>query len=83
MSQLIKSIARVLQKLLGNNFINVINGAIILTAFVPLLPVLPAIFLLSLNEALLLVVAGKSLTVPLASNAGLSLYDSHYFPNVF
>ena len=55
--QLINSISRVLQKLL-----RYFNSTIILTSFVPPLPDLPTIFVLNLNEALLLLLAGKSIT---------------------
>ena len=47
-SRLINGISRVLQKLL-----KYFNGTIILTSFVPLFPILPAIFVLNLIEILL------------------------------
>ena len=56
---------RVLQKLL--------NGTLILNFFVPSCPVLPAIFVLNLNEALLLLSAEKSAIAPLSFKKGLSL----------
>ena len=43
-----------------------------LTSFLPSLPVLPAIFVLDFNEALLSL-AAKSIIVPLVSIAGSSL----------
>ena len=56
MSQLINGISRVLQKLL-----RYFNDTIILTIFVPSLPVLPAIFVLIFKKALLLLAEGKSI----------------------
>ena len=67
-SQLINGIARVLQKLL-----KYFNGTLVLTFFLPSSPVLSAIFVLNLDEALLLLSAGKSAIAPLACKNGLSL----------
>ena len=64
-SQLIKGIPRVLQKL-----IKYFNGTIISTFFVPPLAISPVIFCLHLNEALLLSAAAGKLV---ASKNGLSL----------
>ena len=64
-SQLIKGISRVLQKLL-----KYFDGTIISTSFVPPATVLPVIFCLNINKALMLFAAGKSLIVPLASKNG-------------
>ena len=47
------------------------SSTIILTSSVPLLPVLPAIFVLNLKEALLLLLlAGKSIMTPSLFKAG-------------
>ena len=56
-SQLINGISRVLQKLL-----KYFNSILFLTSLLPIFPVLPAIFVLNLNKALLLLLssAGKS-----------------------
>ena len=51
----------------------VFNDTLMLTVLVPSFPVLPAIFALNLNQALLLLLAGKSSIVPLSKN-GSSLY---------
>ena len=66
--KLFKGISRVLQKLL-----KYFNGTITSTSFVPPLAVLPVIFCLNLNEALLLLTAGKLAVAPLASKNGSSL----------
>ena len=58
--QLIKSISKVLQKLL-----KYFNGTIILTFFLPAFPVQPSVFVLNLNQALLLSAAGKSAIAPI------------------
>ena len=60
-SQLINGISRVFQKLL-----KYFNDTIVSTSFVPSSPVLPVIFSLNLNEALLLLSAGKSTLLSLA-----------------
>ena len=65
-SQLIKDISRVLQKLL-----KYFNGTTISTFFVPPAAVLPVIFCLNLNEALLSAV--QKLAIAPALFAGLSL----------
>ena len=65
-SQLINGIVRVLQKLL-----KYFNHTLILTFFVPSFSVLP-IFVLNLNEALLLLSVGKSAITPLAKNGSFS-----------
>ena len=67
-SQLINRISRALQKLL-----KYFNGSLILIFFVPLFYVLPAIFVLNLNKALLLLASGKSEIAPLLFKNGLSL----------
>ena len=67
--QLINSISRVLQKLL-----RYFNSTIILTSFVSPLPDLPNIFVLNLNEALLLLLAGKSM-IALSSLKLVHLYN--------
>ena len=67
-SQLINGISTVLQKLL-----KYFNGAITLKSFSPLFFILPAISVLNLNEALLLLSAGKLAIAPLASKIGSSL----------
>ena len=64
-SQLINGISRVLQKLLKN-----FNRTIVLAAFVPLFPILPVIFCLNLNKALL---PGKLFIAPASVKAGSSL----------
>ena len=46
------------------------SGTILLTFFVPSFSALSAIFVLNLNEALLLSSAGKSVIAPLASKNG-------------
>ena len=61
-SQLLNDISKVLQKLM-----KYFNGTIILIFFVPSFSVLPIIFVLNLNEALLLSSGGKSAIAPLAS----------------
>ena len=66
--ELIEGISSVLQKLL-----RYFNGTIISSFFVPTLPVCPPIYDLNLNELLLLLVAGKSIILPLLSIAGSSL----------
>ena len=67
-SQLINRISRALQKLL-----KYFNGSLILIFFVPLFYILPAIFVLNLNKALLLLSSGKSEIAPLSFKNGLSL----------
>ena len=64
-SKLINGISKVLQKLL-----KYFNGTLTLTFFVPSFYVLPAIFVWHLNEALLLLSAGKSAIAPLAFKNG-------------
>ena len=68
-SQLINCILRVIQKLL-NDF----ASTLLLTFSVPSFAVLPAIFILNLNEALLPLSAGKSVVALLAFKNGSSLY---------
>ena len=67
-SQLINSISMVLQKLL-----KYFNGTITLRSFSPLFFILPAISVCNLNEALLLLSAGKLAIAPSASKIGSSL----------
>ena len=62
-----KGISSVLQKLL-----RYFNGTIISTLFVPPFPVCPVIWCLNLNEALLLLSAGKSIIVSLSIRAVVS-----------
>ena len=66
-SQLIKGISRVFQKMF-----KYFNDSINSTPFFPLLPVMPVIFCLNLNEALLSA-AWKLATVPALVKAGSSL----------
>ena len=63
-SQLFNDISRVFQKLL------IILMVPSLTSFLALFPILTAIFVLDLNEALLLLSTGKSAKAPLASENG-------------
>ena len=56
---------------------------IISSFFVPTLPVCPLIYDLNLNELLLLLVAGKSIILPLLSIAGSSLKYCYKLPDVF
>ena len=67
-SQLINGILKVPQKLL-----KYFNGTIILTFSLPLFPILPVIFGLNSNEALLILPAGKSTIAALAFKYGSSL----------
>ena len=67
-SHLINGISRVLQTLF-----KYFNCTIILTYFVQSFPILPAIFVLSLNETLLLLSAGKLAVATLSSENGLPL----------
>ena len=67
-SQLINSISGVLQKLL-----KYFNDTQILPFFVSSFPILPDNFVLNLNEALLLLSAGKSAIAPLLFKYGSSL----------
>ena len=77
-SQLIKSISGVLQKLL-----NYFNGTIISTPFTsPSSFVWPVIFVLNLNESVVLV-AVKSTILPALFTAGISLQYCHKLPDVF
>ena len=76
-SQLIKVISRVPQKLL-----KYFNDTIISTSFLPLAAVTPVIFCLDLNKALLSV-AWKLAVAPEAVRAGSSLYYFHKPPDLF
>ena len=77
-SQSIKSISRVLQKLL-----KYFNGTIISTSFLPVTAsVLPVIFCLNLNEELLSA-ASKLAIAPALVKAGSSLYYCHKVPDIF
>ena len=77
-SQLIKGISRVLQKLLGY-----FNEIIISTSSIlPSLLVWPVIFVLNLNESVVLV-AVKSAILPALFTAGISLQYYHKLPDVF
>ena len=76
-SQLINGISNVLQKVL-----KYFNGALILTFFVPLFPVLSAFFVLNLSEVLLLFSVEKSAISPLSFINGSSLYYCHKLPDV-
>ena len=73
-SQLINCISRVFQ-----NLLKYFNGTLVLTFLALLFPVPPAIFVLKLNDALLLLSVGKSTL----SKYGLSLYYCHKLPDVF
>ena len=76
-SQLINGIwVGVLQK-----FLKYLNGNQILT-FVLLFPILPVIFVLNLNEAMLLLSTGKPTIVPTLFKNGSSLYYHHKLPDV-
>ena len=59
-SQLINGISRVLEKLLKS-----FNGTLVLSFFVPSSSAVLCIFVLNLNEALPLLLAGKSSIAPL------------------
>ena len=74
----VKGISSVLQKLLRH-----FDGTIISTSFVPPFPVCPVICCLNLNEALFLLLVGKSIILPLLSRAGSSLWYCHKLPDVF
>ena len=78
MSQLIKDIFRVLQKLL-----KYFNAIIISKSFVSLSAVLSVIFCLNLNEALLLLSAGKLAIAPTACKSCSSLFYCHKSLDVF
>ena len=67
-THLINGVSRVLQK-----FVNYFNGTIILTFFVSSLPALRVIFVLNLEESLLLSAAGKSIIASSLFEAGSSL----------
>ena len=54
------------------NLIKCFNGTIVLTSFMLSFSVLPTIFVLNLNEVLLLLLARKSITTLLAFKAGSS-----------
>ena len=83
-SQLIKGISRILQKL-----IKYFNGTIISTSTLPtilpsllLLAVWPVIFVLTVNESVALAPL-KSTIAPLLFTARTSLQYCHRFPDVF
>ena len=77
-SQLIKSISRVLQKLL-----KYFSGTIFSTFSVsPSSLVLPVIFVLNLNESVPLAPL-KIIILPSSSAAGISLHYCHKLPDVF
>ena len=77
-SQLIKSISRVLQKLL-----KYFNGTIISTLFIsPSSSVWPVIFASKLNESVALATL-KSTIIPLLFTAGISLQYCHKLLHVF
>ena len=76
-SQLIKGLSRVLQKLL-----NYFNGTIILTSFVRSSPVSPVIFSLKLNKSVVLV-SLKSTISPLSFTAGISLQYCNKLPDFY
>ena len=78
MSQLIKDIFRVLQKLL-----KYFNAIIISTSFVSLSAVLSVIFCLNLKEALLLLSAGKLAIMLSAYKSYSSLFYCHKSLDVF
>ena len=74
-SQLINAILIILQKLL-----KYFNGAIILTAFLPLFLVKSVIFCLYLNEALL---PAKFSRAPASVKAGSTLKYCYKLPDIF
>ena len=76
-SQLIKDISRVLQKLL-----RYFNGTIISTFFVPFLPAWPVIYSFILNE-LVSTLTSLKLISPLLAKAGSSLQYCYKIPDVF
>ena len=77
-SQLINSISRVLQKLL-----NYFNGTVISTPFIsPSSLVWPVIFVLNVNESVVLVLV-KSIILPALFMAGISLQYCYKLPDVF
>ena len=78
MSQLIKDIFRVLQKLL-----KYFNAIIISTSFVSLSAVLSVIFCLNLKETLLLLSAGKLAIMLSAYKSYSSLFYCHKSLDVF
>ena len=67
-SKLINGFSRIFQTCL-----KYFNGTIILTFFVPSLPILPDIIFFNLNKSLLLPAAGGSIIAPLLFKAGSSL----------
>ena len=73
-SQLIKGISKVLQKLF-----RCFNGTIVLTFFIPLLP---AIFSVTLSASVIELTTLKSVIASLESKAGLSLQLCHKIPDV-
>ena len=61
---------------------NYLNITMILIFLVPLFSALPAIFVLNLNEALLLLLAEKSAIAPLASKIAVKfkmLWNKYYY----
>ena len=77
-SQLINSISRILQKLL-----NYFNGTVISTPFIsPSSLVWPVIFVLNVNESVVLVLV-KSKILPALFMAGISLQYCYKLPDVF
>ena len=77
-SQLIRSISRVLQKL-----IKYFNGTIILIPFIsPSLLVWHVIFVLNLNESVALVLI-KSIILPALFTAGISLQQCYKLPDIY
>ena len=75
-SQLIKDISRVLQKLLRH-----FNGTVISTSFMLLLSVCPLIFSLSLNESIEALLASHQHSS--LFKTGLSIQYPHKTPDVF
>ena len=57
--------------------------SVISISIVPVFPVCPSVCCLNLNEALLLLLARKSITSPLAFAAVSSLYYCHQLQDVF
>ena len=76
-SKLIKSISRVLQKLLGY-----FNGTIISIFYVRLLPVLPVDFSLRLKKLVVAFASVKLVIAPLSSTVGTSLQNCHKIAGV-
>ena len=77
----IRSFLPFLQILVRPKFL--FSCSVISKSIVPAFPVCPIICCLNLNEALLLLLARKLITSPLAFTAGSSLYYCHKLQDVF